>query len=194
MKNILGLGHPRTGTRYTSKICKHWGLNVGHEKIEESGVIAWQLVLPNGPYPFTNIKNRPSYRYLIYNVRNPKESLPSIVYTEDTNIQSVNFRKRFCNFNHNKIENAIESICTFDKLISNLNPDLFFRIEDEDLKLFNFLKDKFDINYTIYKKKENARKHKSFNEMLAENEQCSKYYIDKINNYCLKYGYDEIKF
>ena len=39
MINILGLGHPRTGTGYTSALCRLWGLSIGHERLENDGRI-----------------------------------------------------------------------------------------------------------------------------------------------------------
>ena len=47
---ILGLGHTRTGTGYTSKVLSDWGLDVGHEVMRKHGIVSWLLVKPKGPY------------------------------------------------------------------------------------------------------------------------------------------------
>ena len=84
-KLILGLGHPRTGTGYTSNLLKTWGLDVGHEKMGADGIIAWQLVSDIEPRIFMEDfdSSRYTYKYLIYNVRDPRGSIPSIALTEN---------------------------------------------------------------------------------------------------------------
>ena len=73
---ILGLGHPRTGTGFTSSILNSWGLEVGHEKLERDGVVAWQLAVENGPWPYMADFPNVESEILIYNVRDPRTSIP----------------------------------------------------------------------------------------------------------------------
>lgn len=193
--NIIGIGHPRTGTGYTSKLLASWGLAVGHEEIKTDGVVAWQLIKEHGPYPYAkDIFERPKYEYLIYNVRNPFDSLPSIVYTEDVKNPSFNFRLNECKIplkEKNPIDNAIISLTYFDRLIEKMQPDFMFRVEDQNKELFEFLQKKgLKVKETkISKKKFNKRKHPNFEEMVLEfgniSDKCKKLF----NNYCVKHGY-----
>lgn len=192
---IVGIGHPRSGTKTTATLLQKYGLDVGHETIKKDGVVAWQLLAPYGPYPYiTDFNSRPKFDYLIYNVRNPFDSIPSIVYTEDTKIPSFNFRLRECKIplkENNPIENAIISISYFDKLIDEMQPHITFRVEDQSDKLFKFLKrQKIKINYTkIPKKKYNRRKHPNFEEMVLEFGDISYKCKKLFNNFCFKHGY-----
>lgn len=199
-KLILGLGHPRTGTGYTHKIMNSWGLKVGHERMERDGIVAWQLVDPNGPWPFIdNVKPNNAYKWstIIYNVRNPKDSIISIVFSENTNEGSVKFRseKLGIDLKGNRVEAAIRSILEFDKLIRARRPHLTYRIEDESEKLFNFLKErnlkvKWDDSYI--NKKYNARKHPDFSEIEEEFNSVNGFYKRRINRYCERYGYPNL--
>lgn len=199
-KLILGLGHPRTGTGYTHKIINSWGLKVGHEKMERDGIVAWQLVDKNGPWPFikTVKKNDAyNYKYIIYNVRDPKTSIPSIIFTENKSKHSIKFRteKLGIDLSGNRVEAAIKSILEFDKLITSRRPHLIYRIEDESEKLFDFLKEQgLDVKWddTHVNKKYNARKHPDFAEIEEEFNSVSGFYKRRINRYCEKYGYPKL--
>jgi len=194
---VLGIGHPRTGTGFTSKICRLWGLDVGHEQSKKDGIVAWQLVSKQGPYPYgKELKVRPEYKTLIYNVRDPKESLPSIVYTEDIKQPSFDYRNYLYKNSmkrNNPIENAIISIIEYDTMAINLKPNIIYRIEDQKENLFDYLKISYpNIRYKGISKRVNKRKHKSFDEMLTEFGEVSREYKMLINNYCTKYGYSKI--
>ena len=163
---ILGVGHPRTGTGYTSKILSKWGLNVLHENIGKDGIVSWFLAFETGPFLWQNqFSHRPAYDHLIYNVRNPRESLASIVYTETPHTIYSNFEKQGNTFvvntsprqrldfishrwrsarihgmeQKNPIESAIVSICAFNDMINYLKPDVTYRIEDQDKLLYEYL-------------------------------------------------------
>jgi len=198
MYKLLGIGHPRTGTAFTSKLLKKWGLDIGHERLGNDGLVAWQLIKKKGPYPYCGVgkfEYRPEYNCLVYNVRNPKNSIPSIVYTEDTKPRSYNFRKDFFEFSesNNPIENAIFSLYYYDLKVSSMLPDVSFRVEDEQYKLYESLYNMdFNIAYTEYNQQENTRKHKTFDEMLKEFELVSDGAKQMINTYCVKHGYKTI--
>lgn len=193
--NIIGIGHPRTGTGYTSKLLTSWGLAVGHEEIKTDGIVAWQLIKKQGPYPYAkDIFERPKYEYLIYNVRNPFDSLPSIVYTEDIKSPSFNFRRNECQIplnEKNPIDNAIISLTYFDTLVEKMRPDFVFRVEDQYKELFEFLQKKgLKVKATkISKKKFNKRKHSDFDTMISEFGDISNKCKKLFNNYCVKHGY-----
>jgi hypothetical protein len=192
--DILGLGHPRTGTKFTSKLINSWGMKVGHETIESDGIIAWQLTVKNGPWPYMKkckFNTRPSWNCLIYNIRNPIESIPSIVYTETTTLQ---YRKDKFKFEakNNSVEEACLSILKFDEEISSLNPDVIYRIEYEEdhIQLFDYLKQKgYPITYKTLLEKVNARKHNDWKDLILQKENVSLHVKEKMNVFCEKYRY-----
>jgi len=192
---IIGIGHPRTGTGFTAKLLSILGLDVGHETVGKDGIVAWQLIKQQGPYPYIkNLSERPAYSYLIYNIRNPFNSLPSIVYTEDTKMPSFEYRQQECNIpldKKNPIDNAIISLTYFDRLIKEMNPSLVFRIEDQSHKLVRFFeKQDLEINHnSIIKKKVNRRKHPDFEQMINDFGDISNECKDMLQNYCMNYGY-----
>lgn len=219
---ILGVGHPRTGTGYTSKILRKWRLDVGHELIGKDGIVSWFLTFDAPTYLWQREFNRrPDYNHLIYNVRNPRDSLPSIVYTETPHVIMTEFEKEGDSFvietepviakdfishryrqahlggmqNKNPIENAIRSICGFNDIIRDLKPNMVYRIEDQDKLLYDYFKLHYDdIYYVDYQTPYNTRKHSSFEQMLSDFGRPRDVYIDAINEYCFEHGYKEIKF
>lgn len=221
---ILGVGHPRTGTGFTSAILRKWGLDVGHEWIGKDGIVSWFLSIDAHSYLWQREFNgvgRPKYDHLIYNVRNPRESLASIVYTETPHVIKSKFGKEGDAFvvetepvekidfishrwrqahlggmqNENPIENAIRSVCGFNAIIKKLKPDVTYRIEDQAELLYEYLEKHYDdIHYVEHKKAENTRRHSPFEEMLYDFGPPRDVYIDSINEFCIEHGYKEIKF
>jgi len=196
-KLILGVGHPRTGTGYTSKLLQSWGLDVQHEKMGKHGTVDWTLVgkkqsIWQGGVDFRNYE----WQHIIYCVRDPRESIPSIAYTENTDT-SFNFRKQFEQRieEKNLIVSAIASILKWDQLITQINPSITYRIEDEAEKLFNYLNKKeikpkwSDSQIGI---KYNVRKHNTLEHLLKDSGFIPSRFKRGINEYCDKYGYDRI--
>ena len=194
-KLILGLGHPRTGTGYTAKLLQSWGLDVGHEKMGKDGIVDWSLAAGKSLWQDVNLKDW-NWQHIIYCVRDPKKSIPSIVYTEDTNSSSIGFRKENgVVIRENPIVTAINSIARWDRIISMLEPEIIYRIEDEGQELFEHLKSMgvvVEWSDTVLGKKKNARGHKSWEEMLSEFGEVPAKSKIRINQYCRKYGYDII--
>jgi len=190
---ILGVGHPRTGTGYTSKLLKSFGLDIGHEVIGKDGVVAWQMVKEGGPWPWFNssIQQRPEYKTLIYNIRDPRTSIPSIVYTEHG---SLGYRTDVIGVpkSENPVEQAILSILHFDELIMNMDPDIVYRIEHDSESLFTILNQKYEnITYNPVGGKVNTREHKGFDqEILRWLEKVDPDVISKINYFCIRHGYN----
>ena len=191
---ILGLGHPRTGTGFTSSILNSWGLEVGHEKLERDGVVAWQLAVENGPWPYMADFPNVESEILIYNVRDPRTSIPSIAFTENTKSMSLNYRlKNGVLESPNCVEQAIHSILQWDRLITLRNPDFTFRIEDQSQDLFAFLQGKgFEIQWVESNQKVNARDHGRTidKDLQTEFEKVRPSLRARINDYCVRYGYD----
>ena len=80
-------------------------------------------------------------------------------------------------------------------MILRCRPDVQYRIENEEQKLFNYFKSAYpDIQYIEHPNKENTRKHKSFEQMAEEFPTPSKQHIDRINHYAMACGYDKVEF
>ena len=201
-KKILGIGHPRTGTGYTHKILQSWGLNVNHETMGMDGIVAWQLIDRNGPWLYINsIKENDAYEYeyVIYNVRNPFSSIPSIIFTENTKVESVEYRNNLLDIDldsfENRIDAAITSILAYDKLVTSLKPDFVFRIEDQSLDLFTALKEKglpIEWDDKEINKIYNNRDHEGWENLTEEFKSVNPSLKKKMNTFCIKYGYSSI--
>lgn len=192
-KLILGLGHPRTGTGYTSNILRAWGVDVGHETLKTMGTIDWSLASGNKSlWQDLSIQDY-EWSHLIYCLRNPKESIPSIVYTEES---TKEFRRSVgVEADKNPVIEAINSICKWDELITNLNPSISYRIEDQGDVLYEYLVENrigTIWNPNVLKAKSNVREHPDWGEMINEFGKIPEKYLRKINNYCKKYGYELI--
>ena len=194
---ILGLGHPRTGTGFTSKLCQMWGLDVGHEYMGDDGIIDWHLVKASGPYPYhkgPKFSRRPEHDMLIYNIRHPKDTIPSVVFTEDTNKSSLKYREPLFTIPYsNKVERAIASIIAFDDIISAMKPDITYRIEDQQTNLFEVLVEDHDIEYEEYNTPYNTREHRTLDDALCYYDVSIEHQL-LINVFCDKYGYTPIDF
>lgn len=194
-KLILGIGHPRTGTGYTAKLLQSWGLDVLHEKMGKHGTVDWTLSPADKslwqPIKFDDFE----WKHIIYCVRNPRDTIASLVYTEDIKPDSFNFRvqKTFMRTKDSKLFNAISSILAWDKLITAIEPDFIFRIEDESNNLFEYLKDNgVDLVYSdsIIGKPQNTRNHPNIDEILEKEIQFVPHTFRRLlNEYCQKYGY-----
>lgn len=190
---ILGVGHPRTGTGFTASILKSWGLDVGHEELRKDGIVAWQLAVRQGPWPYIKEESQIDYEILIYNVRDPRTSIPSIVFTEDVKKPSLNFRleKGKVLKSYNRVEQAIQSILRWDLLVQQMGPDFTYRIEDQAKDLFDFLQSKdLSVNWIEPLEKVNARNHPDFSELKDEMAKVRPSVRGRINEFCLRHGYD----
>ena len=200
-KKILGIGHPRTGTGYTSKLLNSWGLRVSHEEMLDDGMICWQFTNHNNqdlPYYLLKDKSlrRENYSFdtIIYNVRNPLYSLPSIIYTEKS---SLEYRSKFVNIDttQNILSQAIDSLIGWDGLVKNNHVHVIYRIEDQHKFLFDNLKQKYDNivwDKSWVNKTYNERYHLSFDSILKLIKDVDKNKLDQVNAYCVKYGYNPI--
>ena len=193
-KLILGIGHPRTGTGYTARLLRLWGLEVGHETMGEDGIVAWQLGDMKNPNPIFLEEglNYNSYEWLnvIYCVRDPRESLASIAYTET---KTLEYRSKHAGFRlvDNPLEMAIQSLLKWDEMCLKLRPGFIYRIEDQAKELFDELKEHVDIKWVSFNKKVNAEEHDTFDRLISD-WTVSNRLKRKMNEYCSKYGYEPL--
>ena len=195
-KKILVVGHPRTGTGYTAKLLQSWGLDVQHEKMGKDGISDWSLASGNKSlWQDISFKDY-EWDIIIYCVRDPKESIPSVLYTEDIIEVSRLFRQKNgkTHYNNNPIVRAINSLIAWDNLITNMNPDIIYRIEEDSKKLYEYLKNHANVEWdeSIIGTKYNQRNHKNWEEMTSEFLTAPRRYRNKLNEYCEKYGYSKV--
>lgn len=195
-KLILGVGHPRTGTGYTAKLLQSWGLDVGHELMGVHGTVDWSLA-PGGKSLWQAVDFKDyDWSYIIYCVRDPRMSIPSIVYTEDTKPASIEFRLKSGIMDEpNAISRAIDSILKWDKFIDRLKPNFTYRIEDQGIDLFNFLNEKelpVDFNNSNLGVAQNTREHSTWDELILKHPHIKTRYKNMINSFCEKYGYTNL--
>lgn len=189
---ILGTGHPRTGTGFTAHILQSWGLDVQHEALGKDGIVAWQLAVSEGPWVYLPEFEGIDPKFIIYNVRDPRTAIASIVFTENVKPASTKFRvgRGGVLRSSNRVEFACNSIIRWDQLITAKNPDFTYRVEDQEKELFDFLKSKgLDIEYKPSTGAINARKHEGIEELEHEKSTVRPSIKRRINEYCQKYGY-----
>lgn len=201
---ILGVGHPRTGSKMLQILLNSWGLATTHEGHSIHGIISWQFATDaDAPLPAYRLdevsqKVQPrdyTFENIIYHIRDPFYSIPSIALTETF---SLKFRSKWGNFeiSENRVENTIKSILAWDKLILEKNPDIIFRIEYDTQKLFDFIKnvygDGVSMNTSEWDNKHNKRNHQGWDVLMNELEQVDVSLLEEMNNFCHKYGYKKI--
>jgi GNAT superfamily N-acetyltransferase len=207
MKNklkILGVGHPRTGSKFLQVLLNSWGFSVFHEGNGLDGIVSWQFATESDPPLISYRKDTinqnitpKNYKFetIIYHVRDPYFSIPSIAFTET---YSLNFRSEWGKFDisENILETTLKSILSWDELVQQKNPDIIFRIEYDYKKLYDFLFDRYSDKISWSNKEvgkpHNIRIHKGWNDLLENVKTCDTELLSKINNYCIKYGYMEI--
>lgn len=195
---ILGIGHPRTGTGYTAKLLQSWGLSVGHEELLEDGIVAWQFIIPTGvlepdkmPWIGKIKHTELDFKKIIYNVRDPKTSIPSIINTENA---SLIYRSIWSPIfkNKNEIENAIVSIVWTDLRINEIfNNPLTYRVEDQEDYLFEKLSTEFKLKKDTGRPSKNYNKKRDYDNNIDWSSVRPKY-RELINNFSKRYGYDAI--
>jgi hypothetical protein len=83
VKKILVIGHPRTGTGYSSSFLNSIGLDVPHEKIGYNGTSNWKYTFSDSGF-FTEEYKKDDFIWetTIITMRNPFKSVVSIALTE----------------------------------------------------------------------------------------------------------------
>lgn len=143
---LLVIGHPRTGTGYMSKLLCSYGLDIGHEKILANGTSNWMYAVIDEHYPYgVQGWQDKTFKYIIHNIRNPYDALPSIM-GENQQQQSYLFRKKhiFQRFGidldqYNPHEKAVWSFLLWNQMITELKPDIVVRVEHCENEIKKFL-------------------------------------------------------
>ncbi len=152
-KNLLAVGHPRTGSGYTSALLKAYGLDIGHEEMGKDGIASWMFTVYDLHNPFylnKYAKSRyfASFENIIMFARDPFTAIPSIMRENSAAEASYEFRRkhilRETNIDLSQIDNdlekAIENYYLWSKIAIDKNkPALIVRVEYDDDILFDFL-------------------------------------------------------
>ena len=162
----------------------------------EHGTVDWSLAPgEKSLWQDVNFKDF-DWEHIIYCVRDPRDSIASIVYTEDiSGNSSFEFRKKLFSLSerYDKIVNALISLIETDRLISKIGANVFvYRIEDQGKELYDYINQFIDLNWSeeIINKPQNQRIHDSLDlrDVFPKAHRWS-YLKSEINNYCIKYGY-----
>lgn len=164
---FLITGHPRSGTRFISNLCKEFGFKIGHERLEDNGICSWLHAASNLNTPLFGYDKIAKYNISRYEmhpenvlllVRHPKDIIPSIILENGISL-SYNYRRYHIHESsgidldhyNDTLEKAIVSYIEWIRLIEKQKIDGIIRLENaqEDLEQFfqkNKLKYKNDID------------------------------------------------
>lgn len=167
-KDILILGHPRSGTGYMAKLMQSFGMDVGHEKLGEHGISDWMFAVRSDDKPWGHKSNLDlEFRHIIHVIREPIAAINSIAWTENLRKKSLNYRKRYVLIPDkvNPVRTAVYSYLGWNQLIKSWHPDLTIKLEAHPIHLFNYLKQHYPVQLNQAERPSpfyNARQHTSF--------------------------------
>lgn len=151
---LLLTGHPRCGTGYAANLCRQLGLDVGHEKLGTDGISSWMFAVDadRNPYALDEVaSSRRSFvwRYLVMPVRDIGAAAGSVMRDSLHAPPSYDFRRehvlRHLDIDLNDLadplERAVWSVTSWARIVLGQQPDLCWRIEDQQELLRAFLLD-----------------------------------------------------
>lgn len=195
-KLFLITGHSRTGTTYMSYLFSMLGYDVGHEKMGEHGISSWMMAACVNPtWGEQVIRNQFNFKYIIHNIRNPVDTISSII-AEDSHhdrCRARRFRERFIIIDGNPVEAAVRSYLGWHKLIMSIKPDLVVKVEDAKHIIPKWLVNEAKLpvkeeNKDLDSNINNRDKHEvSVNEIV---EHTNNEILDKLLEFCSKYYKD----
>ncbi|MBT42247.1 MAG: hypothetical protein CMF12_06945 [Idiomarina sp.] len=140
-KRLLGVGHPRFGSGYLSKVLSAAGLQVGHERVRADGAVSWMFAVSDWVYPYgdRHSGHYTSFEFNFIFIRNPFSALPSCV-RENRAVNSFKFRRWHIynafgvdiNEFENEFDRAAISIIYWYKLCEQANPQTFVNIDNKE--------------------------------------------------------------
>jgi hypothetical protein len=210
-KKILCIGNPRSGSAFTADCLKQMGLGIEHESMGSDGVSSWMLAV-NDKYPYGDVSDLYRYHFekVIHYVRNPWDSIPSMIIENkySPNNDSYKFRIKHINsiFGLKLKDIDIETVTTFEdleiaittfiywnKICENRKPDIIFKIED-----LGGLKEYIVSNIIIDTSPKNAAKPydgKIYAKPIITKNMYKKVrpeLLNELRNFCIKYNYPYI--
>ena len=200
-RDFLVIGHPRGGTRYSSRLFKTFGFDVGHETVRASGISSWCFTTPDGYNAWTDCSKRNEYnfKWVFRAVRNPIDVINSLI-KDNENSYSLELFEIWSGFKlteKDPLNRAVQRYLQWEDTIEYWNDyiDFTFRVEDQQKDLYNYLQlimcepfyhmGDWRINEHIVGRNINSRP-KTINYTLKD---IDKKYQDKITKKMIKYGY-----
>ncbi len=162
-RKFLVTGHPRTGTGYMASLLRGLGFDVGHEKAGADGLSSWMFAADADRYPYAKDKvaaRRSSLHWnvLLHVVRDPATAVASIMRDNIWAPLSYQFRREHIlkqtgldlDTYEANFERAVLSLVNWSRMILEMKPDCWFRLEDahEGLPRFLVSRDLLDGNKT----------------------------------------------
>lgn len=196
MRKFLNIGHPRSGTGFISKLFKEFGYDVGHEVLDKDGISSWIFAVEEDQLWGQVGINRKDYEFehLVMNIRKPLDIISSVLYTENTVLDSYNLRAEYIDFGGlNDIEKAVKSVLEWYKIIQWQGPELFIKVDDKpEDTLYYYLKYQLEENIELSSQRLptniNTRKHPKLNyEDIKDH--CNNDLLIEYKLFCTFYGY-----
>lgn len=128
-RELLILGHPRSGTGYMSALYKANGLDVGHEVLGLHGTSNWQFAVRAERYPFDvdGVRRQDvTFKEIIHIIREPLAAINSTAFTEGG---SEIFRSQYIPLWGNEFERAIMSYYGWNRIITAQRPTKVMAME-----------------------------------------------------------------
>ena len=159
-KEILCIGHQRSGLDYASCLFAELGLEVGHDCMLENGLSSWVCAVEDGRYPFDVLGHHSLDQYffacVVHIVRDPWEAIPDIVQDNERGDghEECAFIKKHVNRElgiaipdydasrrrEDKLALAVAQFIYWNQICERKPPDLFVRVESDKGKLVAYLK------------------------------------------------------
>ncbi len=151
-RKILVVGHPRCGTGFAARLLNQMGLDIGHEKDGRDGISSWMFAVDAPQYPFAadpiaRSRKALAWEICLQPVRDIATAVPSIMRDNLYSEPSCAFRRDQIkaalgvdlDAAQSNFERAVLSLVSWSRIIAEMQPDLWFRIEDGDQVLADFL-------------------------------------------------------
>lgn len=154
---LLIIGHPKCGSGCSASLCQAIGLKIGHEKLEDDGICSWMFATEDDcPWALNDGARSRRFKYFKHvamHVRDPRTAVASIMRDNSHSNTSYTFRKKHIleHFNVNldsfnsEFTRAVASYVYWNKLVLKQNPEIVFRVEDEEQKFANYLQSQFEL-------------------------------------------------
>jgi len=151
-RKFLVVGHPRTGTGYAASLLRQLGFDIGHEKAGDDGLSSWMFAADAERYPYAQDDIAASRRSLHWNillhiVRDPATAVASIMRDNIWAPPFYQFRREHIlkqtgvnlDAYTGNFERSVMSLICWSRMILQMKPDCWFRLENAHEVLPRFL-------------------------------------------------------
>lgn len=149
---LIGLGHPRCGTAFTSSLLRKAGMGVGHEWIGRDGMVSWMALSGRESVPWGHAVGPVAGHRLFCVTRAPLSAI-ELIMPENNNRRSLGWRAGviweklgidlFCaaELPQTDLGFAVASYACWYRVVLDLAPEMVFRVDrpEDDAKLAAFV-------------------------------------------------------